>query len=105
MSSETVTVADSTNLSLDFIVLMEPIPYKDSTGKQKYADITKPIRSPNRTGSFVNQFSGVYFALQEKGNLKSSLKISRKAEAADINAIINDSIGPSKFVNDMNAFT
>jgi hypothetical protein len=93
-TAESAVVVDSTNYYyIDFLVLMEPIVYQDSSGKQKIVDITKPIRSPNRSNS---QLTGVYHALQEKGNLKTNLALRKNSDSSDINASIEDAIGDSK---------
>ena len=97
-SSVASVVVDSNNLCLDFIVLMEPLPYYDANGRQKYIDITKPIRSPNR-GNQKSQFTGIYCALQEKGNLKARIQLPKKSQPAEINAAIEEAIGDSKYLN------
>ena len=93
-----VVAVDSNNLCLDFIVLMEPLPYYDANGRQKYIDITKSIRSPNRNNQKIQiQTSGTYCALLERGNLKARIQIPKISQGADINAAIEESIGDSKY--------
>ena len=89
---------DSTMTSLDFICLMEPISYLDANGRTHRVDILKPVRSPNNSSIRSTSNSGVYTALQEKGNLKHGIVIKKKANGEDINNAIDAAIGPSKYL-------
>lgn len=89
---------DSTMTSLDFICLMEPISYLDANGRTHRVDILKPVRSPNNSSMKSRSISnsGVYTALQEKGNLRNGIVIKKKANGEDVNNAIDAAIGPSK---------
>ena len=91
-----VNVDEKLDFLLDFIVVLDTLPYFDSQQKVKYVDITRPIRMPNREKK-ENQSTGVYYALEQSGNLKSNVIVSNIATSSDINDAIKAANGGSKY--------
>ena len=91
---------DPTMDCLDFICLMDSISYLDGNGRTRRVDILKPVRSPiNSSGSTSStSTSGVYTALQEKGNLANAIMIKKKADSKELNEVIDAAIGRSKYL-------